>query len=51
MAASELTLYVACPSYGQPIELDAKLRLEIKRMVVGIDTAPVHTHLTDHQAR
>lgn len=51
MAASELTLYVDCPSCGRPIELDAKLRLEMKRMVVGIDTAPVQAHLTDHQAR
>lgn len=49
--AAELTLYVGCPVCGQPIELDAALRLEMKRTVVGIDTAPVHAHIADHRAR
>ncbi|MEV4863257.1 hypothetical protein [Streptomyces ossamyceticus] len=45
MAAGQLTVCVRCPACGEPIELGATLRAELKRNVIGIDTEPIHAHI------
>jgi hypothetical protein len=47
MAVGSFTLSARCPACGQPIELNATLRPELKRNVLGIDTAPIHTHIRE----
>lgn len=47
MAAPDLAAYVNCPTCHEPINLGVTLRLDMQRMVLGIDTAPVHAHIRD----
>ncbi|MFF5001715.1 hypothetical protein ACFY3G_02710 [Streptomyces phaeochromogenes] len=47
MATPELAAYVNCPTCHEPIDLGVTLRLAMKRMVLGIDTEPVHAHIRD----
>ncbi|WP_330349586.1 hypothetical protein [Streptomyces sp. NBC_00582] len=47
MATGELACHVRCPVCGEEITLDAVLRLGMKRMVLGIDLAPVHAHIAE----
>ena len=46
MAAGQLTVLVRCPACDELIDLNATLRAELKRNVVGIDTAPIHSHIS-----
>ncbi|EGX60105.1 hypothetical protein SZN_09291 [Streptomyces zinciresistens K42] len=50
MATGQLSCHTRCPDCGEEITLDAHLRLEMKRMVVGINMAPVHAHLSDRHS-
>ncbi|MDX2520579.1 MULTISPECIES: hypothetical protein [Streptomyces] len=45
MATGQLTVCVRCPACNQPIDLNATLRAELMRNVLGIDTAPIHAHI------
>jgi len=47
MASGETRLQALCPVCHTPIELDTTVKLDMKRVVVGIDTAPIHAHVRD----
>ncbi|MFC8361125.1 hypothetical protein ACFUIY_14780 [Streptomyces griseorubiginosus] len=48
MASGETVLYTRCPACNEPIELNATVKLDMKRVIVGIDTAPIHEHIATH---
>lgn len=48
MASGETGVFARCPVCSEPIALDATVKLDMKRVVVGIDTALIHTHLAEH---
>lgn len=50
MASGETGVYTRCPACNEPIELNATVKLDMKRVVVGIDTAPIHEHIATHHA-
>lgn len=48
MATGETAVYARCPTCSEPIELNTTVRLDMKRVVLGIDTAPIHDHIATH---
>lgn len=48
MAHSETAVYAGCPVCSEPIELNATVNLDMKRVVLGINTAPIHDHIATH---
>lgn len=48
MASGETALYTRCPACSEPIELSATVKLDMKRVVVGIDTDPIRDHIATH---
>lgn len=47
MASGEWDCHVRCPACGEEIALEARLRTDMKRMVLGIDLDPVHAHVAE----
>lgn len=48
MASGETAVYARCPMCSEPIELNTTVKLDLKRVVLGIDTAPIHDHIATH---
>lgn len=48
MAFGETGVFARCPVCSEPIALNTTVKLDMKRVVVGIDTAPIHAHLAEH---
>jgi len=51
MASGETAVYARCPACSEPIELNVTVKLDMKRVVVGIDTAPIRDHIATHETR
>jgi len=50
MASGETTVSARCPACSEPIELNTTVKLDMKRVVVGIDTAPIRDHIATHDS-